>query len=97
MGKVTASTGASRPMLQAAAVFALDVSERGLREIRRLAGSMTDRLQLQLHAWRLAVDPETRLWIEEVRGSLANGTAEPQEVTRDELLALMEERRRRIT
>jgi len=97
MGRVSATTGAPKAMLQTAALFALDASERGVRRVRHVAGSMTNRLQLQLHVWRLAVDPDTRRWIEETRHSLSSGGAEQEEVTRDELLKLMEERRRRIT
>ena len=41
----------------------LSVAENAARRVRRAAAGV----ELRLHAWRVALDPETRRWVEEKR------------------------------
>jgi hypothetical protein len=41
----------------------LSVAESAARRVRRAAADV----ELRLHAWRVALDPDTRRWVEEQR------------------------------
>ncbi len=45
-------------------------------------------MQLRLHSWRLALDPQTRVWVDETRHALADGTLQHQALDRQELLRM---------
>lgn len=71
----------------------LDLAERGMHHSRRALG----RAQLQVHAWRLSVDPGTRAWMAEARRGLADGSLDADAFGRDDLLALLKAARLRQT
>ena len=73
---------------------ALGAAVRGITRVRRWSGPALDRLQLHLIAWRTALDPETAVWIEEAKRSVADGTAASEAWTADDLRRLSEECRR---
>jgi hypothetical protein len=67
-----------------AVVSVLEQAERGAVQGRRAL----DRVQLRLHSWRLALDPQTRVWVDETRQALADGTLQHQAFDRQELLRM---------
>jgi len=71
-----------------AVVNVLELGERGAVQGRRAL----DRVQLRLHSWRLALDPQTRMWIDEIRHALADGTLQHQALDRQELLRMSRDR-----
>lgn len=75
---------------RAAAVTVLHSTERAMSGTRHVL----DHLQVRIHALRVALDPSTRTWVEEMKGSVAEGTIWSQVASRDDLLRRVEEERR---
>lgn len=94
MSSDTTTTSGARREVRHLAASALGMSERTRIEVRRVAGSLTDRIQLQLRAWFLALDPETRVWIEEAKRAVEDGTSPANAIGRDEALRTLEELRK---
>ncbi len=65
-------------------VSVLELAERGAGRGRRAL----DRAQVRLHAWRLALDPQTGAWVDEARQALVDGTLQHQALDRQDLLRM---------
>ena len=65
-------------------VNVLELAERGAVQGRRAL----DRAQVRLHTWRLALDPQTRAWVDGTRRALADGTLQHQDLDRQDLLRM---------
>lgn len=74
---------------RAAVATVLHSTERAVSGTRHVL----NRVQLRIHALRVALDPSTRAWVEEMKGSVADGTIWSRVGSRDDLLRRIEEER----
>jgi len=70
------------------------LAERLIGSVRRVAVPALDRLHLEVRARCLALDPATLQWVEETKRAIADGSIEEDPLTADEVLRLIEERRK---
>jgi hypothetical protein len=61
---------------------------------RSAADRVLERLQLTLYKWRLAVDPDTRVWADQVDRELRSGTLQGARTDEDFEQLIKEERSR---
>jgi hypothetical protein len=61
---------------------------------RSAASRLLDRFQLTLYKWRLALDPDTQLWVEHVERDLAAGKLHGARTDEDFQRLVKEERSR---
>jgi hypothetical protein len=68
----------------------LRIVEALVARTRRAVDQALCRVQLRLHAWQTARDPETMQWLDETRRAIKDGTAQKQASTREDILRAME-------
>ena len=66
-------------------VNVLELAERGASE----GGRALDRVQVRLHSWRLALDPQTREWVSEMRQGIADGSLDDQALDSQDLRGMI--------
>jgi len=62
----------------------LEAAERGAVQGRRAL----DRVQVRLHSWRLALDPQTTAWVDQTRQALGDGTLQHEALDHQDLLRM---------
>ena len=81
---------ARRPLPQEAILEALRLTEAAVATARKAIDGALVRVQLRLHAWRTARDPETPEWLEHARRAVKDGSAAERASTRQEILAAID-------
>jgi hypothetical protein len=66
-------------------VNVLELVERGASE----GGRALNRVQVRLHSWRLALDPQTREWVGEMRQAVADGSLDDQALDNHDLSGMI--------
>jgi len=66
-------------------VNVLELVERGAAE----GGHALDRVQVRLHSWRLALDPQTREWVGEMRQAIGDGSLDDQALDSQDITGMI--------
>jgi hypothetical protein len=85
------------PEVREATLMLLNISDRALSMAQRANERAIRHLRLRVRAWQIALDPETRPWIEATKKSLADGTAQKEAMGSAEITRRLKEARRDLS